>query len=198
MLEWIYENWDLLIVIVGVGGVLDAIAGYLPDRFVPYIGLVRRIVEILAGTRGGRVAMALIPLMLLVGCGTLGIGKPPSICDDLAPGDSVLCDLAARADINLEVLGDLIMVVNLRAIREGAYTAADAQRALQGIRDAVSVTNVLSAAELRALALRYISDFPELLLISRYIYVIDSPRILTARDRAMIISWCDQQLSLLF
>ena len=64
MLEWIYENWDLLIVIVGVGGVLDAIAGYLPDRFVPYIGLVRRIVEILAGTRGGRVAMALIPLML--------------------------------------------------------------------------------------------------------------------------------------
>ncbi|HLA02193.1 MAG TPA: hypothetical protein VJ019_05475 [Aestuariivirga sp.] len=197
MLEWIKENWELIIAIVGVGGVLDAIAGFLPDRFVPYIGLVRRIVDILARTPGGRANLALIALALLANCGTLGIGKPPSICDDLAPGNSVLCDLAARADINLEVMGDLIMVVNLRAIKEGAYTAADAQRALQGIRDAVSATNVLAAAELRALALRYISDFPELLLISRYIYVIDSPRILTARDRAMIISWCDQQLSLL-
>jgi len=44
----------------------------------------------------GAVFTGVLFLILLTNCARIGMEKPPSICDQLQPGDSVLCDYAVR------------------------------------------------------------------------------------------------------
>jgi hypothetical protein len=46
-MEWLKENLDLIAYLISAVGGLDVIAGYLPAKWVPYVGLIRRIVEAL-------------------------------------------------------------------------------------------------------------------------------------------------------
>jgi len=45
-INFVNENWP---VIVAGGVILDFIAGHLPDKYVPYVGLIKRVVK---GMRG--------------------------------------------------------------------------------------------------------------------------------------------------
>lgn len=46
------ENLDLTEIIaiaIAIGGLIDACAGYIPDKWMPYIGVIRRIVRRVLG-----------------------------------------------------------------------------------------------------------------------------------------------------
>lgn len=64
MLNWIQNNWEI---IIAVGGILlgaDGIAGILPDRWVGYIGVIRRLVpKIAAAVKSGGARSIIIGLV---------------------------------------------------------------------------------------------------------------------------------------
>jgi len=121
--------------------------------------------------------------------------KRESICNSIEPGDSVLCDIAAENDLHLETVGQLIMVANLRAIKEGAYTKEEAVEVLQEIKDVLIFQ--VSAQTLHNMAAQYVVDYPELLLLSPYVGELDTPRLLTDADRKLLTTWIDGQIDLL-
>ena len=138
---------------------------------------------------------ALCSFVMVAGCAWLGLQKPPSVCDDMAPGESVLCDLAGAYDLHLETVGDLFLVVNLRAIKQGAYTAQDAIDFFE--RAKVFAQAEVSPMDLRMLVLAYVQDFPELLLLSPYLAYMDTPEPITGADKKMLGWWVDYNLRLL-
>jgi hypothetical protein len=137
----------------------------------------------------------LLILSILVVFAVSGCGTMPSVCDKAPAGESVLCDLSKQHDLNLEQIGTLVMVLNLRAIKNGSYSAQEASFVLEDIRDSLRVPT--SAVDLKNLILAYVVDYPELILLSPYFSTLDTPRILTQRDRDMLTAWIDQQLALL-
>jgi len=129
-------------------------------------------------------------VIILAGCGTL-----PSVCDTTPTGDSVLCDLAQQHNRNLEQVGTLIMVLNLRSIKQGTYTAQEAAFVLSDIKGSIQAP--IPAVDLKNLILAYVSDYPELILLSPYFSTLNTPRVLTQKDRDMLTVWLDQQLAML-
>lgn len=188
MIEWISDNWGLLI---AISAAIDALAGFLPDKYLAYIGVIRRIVGVLKKTPK---AMILFLLVFIVSCGTMQ--QPPSICDNLQPGESVLCDLAKQAGVQLEFIGDVLMVVNLRAIKEGLYTASQARDAIQNVINTVALDGA-TTAQVRAIILENAAEYPELLLASRYLTLLDAPAILKPFDKNTVLGWCYEQLEII-
>jgi len=129
----------------------------------------------------------ILTLCLLVGCASWA--EIPSVCDNMEPGQSVLCDIAKRHDIRLETAGDLILVVNLRAIQAGAYSKEDALYVFGKIETALEAP--VTAADLRGLVLKYVKDYPELILLSPYLALVDVPEPVTDADREMLEWWID-------
>jgi hypothetical protein len=42
-ITWVIENYDTVALIVGGIAALDGVAGLIPNRILPYIGLIRRL-----------------------------------------------------------------------------------------------------------------------------------------------------------
>ena len=134
-------------------------------------------------------------VMMLSNCSTLGIQKPPSICDNMPAGESVLCDTANNNDIHLETVGNLVMVLNVDAIKNGVYSAGQAISVLGDIRAAIN--SGITAMGLKSIVIDYIDEYPELILLTPYFGYIDSPKILKSKDIEMLNSWIDQQIGYL-
>lgn len=135
----------------------------------------------------------LILIMLagfLAGC----MGQLPSVCDNQT--ESVLCDVAERYNVRLETVGDILMVVNLRAIKEGVYTKSQARGALLSMKEAYHAAN-FTATDLKALILEYVDEYPELILVVQYVGYFDMPDVLRVKDVEFLDSYIDQQLTLI-
>lgn len=139
-------------------------------------------------------ALKLVPLLIaipiIVGCA----GQLPSVCD--SKPDSVLCDIANRHGVRLETVGDIILVVNLRVIKQGVYTKHQAADALERMKMAYHAAN-FTAADLKALVLKYADDYPELILVMQYAGYFDAPTVLKSKDIEMLDWYVDQQLTYL-
>ena len=61
----INDYWPVL---VAIGVLADAISGYLPDKWVRYIGVIRRIVRMMGRGGGGALAVLLVGCLVLSGC----------------------------------------------------------------------------------------------------------------------------------
>jgi hypothetical protein len=134
-------------------------------------------------------------VMMLSNCSTLGIPKPPSVCDNMEQGQSVLCDTANNNDIHLETVGNLVMVLNVDAIKNDRYSAEQAISVLGDIRAAIN--SDITAMGLKSIIIDYIDEYPELILLTPYFGYLDSPEILKAKDIEMLNAWIDQQIGYL-
>lgn len=128
----------------------------------------------------------LICALALFSCQT-----PKSVCDNLT-GPSLLCSLSDKAGVRLETVGDLIMVVNLRAIKHGAYTAEAAANVLYAFKPFLEPG--MAASELKHLILSNAGEFPELILVTPYISLLETSDTLTVADIGMLEFWVDQQI----
>jgi hypothetical protein len=54
IVKFISDHWELITTIVISCGGMDAIAGFLPDKWLPYIGIIRRLF-IAAAKKGGAI-----------------------------------------------------------------------------------------------------------------------------------------------
>jgi hypothetical protein len=197
--DFVSNNWEwILIVVTSLGGV-DAIAGMLPDKLVPYVGIARRLLIALAKKGGTAIVWMVVGvgvLMTASGCASIGIMEPaPSVCDGLMAENSVLCGVAVRNGLNLETVGDFIMVGYLRLIHEGVLTKEGVASFFGDVRYALGYE--ISAADLKALVLEQADEYPELMLGLRYIGYLDTPEMLTSADKDMLVGWIDDQLKML-
>jgi hypothetical protein len=122
----------------------------------------------------------------------MGIKPPPSACDTITEGDSLLCDLATKNGVNLETVGTLIMVLNLRAIKQDAYTKQQALGVLQGFKNGISFN--MRGVDLMNLAMAYVDEYPELLLVAPYISYLDTDDFVKPKDVELLNAWLDNMV----
>lgn len=94
--NFIVAHWETLLGVLLLLLATDGVAGYLPDKWVPYVGAVKRIAQILL-TRFGKIAPVLLAAVMLSGCAGLksnledtgalpAIPPPPGLSSDGARG----------------------------------------------------------------------------------------------------------------
>lgn len=144
-----------------------------------------------------KILLTLIAICFLGACSHLPFPLGPSICDTVPQGDSVLCDITTKNDLHLEAIGDILMVANLRAIKGGTYTADEAKEVFEKFR--LAINTELSTAMLKDQVMRYVADYPELLLVSGYLNYLDSVsvQLLKPKDVELLNSWIDKQISMM-
>ena len=203
---------EMAVWVVFIGKLLAGLGGALAA-----FGLGHKIEKAGAGSQRGQVGMlslmvlGLLSIVLIVGCGVLGLPKPPSVCDAGSPkvaelaawvkaeydfevvdADSRLCAIAAANDLHLESLGDLFLVVDVEAIRAQAFTRDLAVKAYEEMIAWLLSTSVISTGGLRDAALRYTGSYPELRLAVPFIAYLpaDYTRLATTLDVALLVYHC--------
>ena len=138
--------------------------------------------------------------VLLIGCAAIGIKPPPSVCDNITPGESLLCDLAKKNDLHLETVGNILMLCNFAAIEEGTYKADEALAVLKRVRAAVAFQSsgaALVKIVMSALESRPMLAMAGIMVISPYLSYLDTPDIIKAKDQELLNIWLDQQIKIL-
>ena len=134
--------------------------------------------------------ISLIFVLLLVGCAT---GDMPSKCDIIAPGDSILCDMAQERGIRIEDVGNAFIVVNAIAIGEGLYTREEAISVCEGLSEVLDdpITYIAFHAALSDRLDRY----PGLLVVAMsYLNMFNLDIEMYAQDRALLVNWLDNRI----
>lgn len=134
-------------------------------------------------------------IALLANCAALKIQKPPSICEEFAPGESVLCDIALKYDLHLETVGNIILVADLRAIKQKAYTKRKALEVFDKFE--LALQEDITANRITQLAISYAYNYPELLLVMPYLNYLKVDTPITEKDKEMLIAWIDQNRTML-
>ena len=136
----------------------------------------------------------------LINCSTLGLTTPPSICDNMPAGESLLCDLAHKYDIHLETAGNILMFTNFDLIEQGVYSRQDALEMFGRLRQAAS--QKVTGSALVAIVRSAFNDKPNLamagvLIVSPYLGYLDVQSPIKDADSDMLVFWIDQQIGFL-
>jgi len=164
--NFIVAHWETLLGVLLMLLATDGIAGYLPDKWVPYIGAVKRIAQILL-TRFGKGVPVILAMLMLSGCvglkynleetaAPMAIPPPPGLSSDGARGIRVegAVLIGATGSISEETNtmtftdGDNPAGVSLATLAAGAgtddQTAAEVANTPAGSIAAVTVQNALN------------------------------------------------------
>lgn len=112
-LEAVKNNPEFSVVLAAF--LLDVGAGVIPDRFVPYIGLIRRVLREIMKRKESKMLL-IFALLFSIGCAHM---QPSSVCD--TDKQSLICEKIPQpehADIALQL-------VNVRALKNDQYTAQE-------------------------------------------------------------------------
>lgn len=127
-------------------------------------------------------------LGLWYGCSTL-----PSVCDDMAQGESVLCAIADKTGVHLETAGRLCAAVVWQDVKDGNHTVMEARNIVSHVRYAIGYDQTTN--DLYATLMGNVGDNPWFLAASPYIGLLPTPntelQFLTTRDRMLLNSWLD-------
>ena len=119
ILQFIDTYWPIFI---AAGIFLDAISGYVPDKYLPYIGLIRRLVGALRGKPGLKMWLLLFVLPAFIGCATTPTGS--GICDNVPEGQvSVICLLSDKIGATPEKVSAVLQIANVGLLQAEAYNA---------------------------------------------------------------------------
>lgn len=168
-MDWIIANWQLIVGALVVSGALDAAAGLIPDRYIPYVGIVRRFITALRDRKNlQRAVFCLVCALAAGGCAILdATGGPEGVCagptvyvdragavqtmDD--PMQTTLCRLDPYPSTSKLTL----FVVNDVALRKGAYTPEDVFVFTAKVRGYLSVP----AATTKTVSMAVLADIQE-------------------------------------
>lgn len=106
------------------------------------------------------------------------------ICDE-NEAPSYLCDIANKHGVELEDIGNKIIVANITAINEGYYDVEDALRVTIGVLEILE--NPISYLYFKAHLEAIFTKYPEMLYVVR-VYIEDfvNPRIMSNKDRMIL------------
>ncbi|MEN8134313.1 MAG: hypothetical protein ABFS18_02085 [Thermodesulfobacteriota bacterium] len=138
--------------------------------------------------------LALMVLGILGGCGLTG--QQASVCESIPAGDSYLCDIATKTGVQLETIGNSLIVANRAAILKGSYTADQASTVLLDIRngldDPISYLFVQEAIQKAA------AKHPGLFVVAGiYLKRFSNEQLISNVDANLLRSWLDRQIAML-
>lgn len=143
--------------------------------------------------------------VLLSGCAGMGplknVPPPPSICDNTQPEDSLLCALAHKYGVRLEDVGNIMVLFNVAAIEQNAYSAAQSRQFFNNLRTVLAADGI-TGQNIMVYVLRSLKGSPALvaagiLVVSPYIQYLDTQEVFTATDKTWLNKWIDDQLALI-
>lgn len=111
--------------LIAAGAFLDVVAGYLPDRWVPYIGFVRRIIRRLSVSLQRSktthiIALIALPTLVMAGC---SFSTGPTAYTQEAYPASILVDQMTKQGIHPEQTAARIWRFVRAEIRTGVFTS---------------------------------------------------------------------------
>lgn len=187
MMEWIAENKEVVAVLTPVA--LDLIAGVIPDRYIPYIGMLRRALRAISKRKKGASVFVLIVVLLAAGC-ALTKKDRSEVCPKDA--DSVICESIpdpGRADI-------LLQLANVRLLKEDQYNAEQALDFLTQCEKLIDETETYQDVA-RQLS-RHLNEYKlEILILSGYIDTLDVDLPVSEYDRELLRAHIDRQKQLI-
>lgn len=119
-----------------------------------------------------------------------------SVCDDLKGQKSYLCETAEISGIQLEDIGNLLMIANIAAIESRAYSKEDAKEVFQTLHEMISRSP--SYSYIRKEMLKRFNKYPGLFIIANsYMMKMDRPQMITNADKALLLAWLEEQIIIL-
>lgn len=195
MIRWVVDNWQIITGALVACGAVDAAAGFIPDRYIPYIGIVRRFIHILIETTGRKtmkkvimfLPLFLIPLMLFTSCqGVQNLKSAVGPADGVCVGPVKYVDRAGQvqtmSDPSTTTLCMLdpyptsskltLFTVNDVALRKKAYTPDDVFKFTKKARGYLNAPNATVQSVVKEVLLD-IKPVPELIIAGS---MLDDPR----------------------
>lgn len=135
--------------------------------------------------------LSMLLVLLLSGCAGLNFGGGPSVCDNVPPEDSLICQKIPKP----ETVDVLLQLANLEGIKYDAYTAAQAEEFI------TKCINFLETVEdwddLITWITLQMEDVPaEIIILSRWAPQFASGGVLLPMDRQMLLYHLNNQLQI--
>lgn len=119
-------------ILLAVGGLIDAISGFLPDKWVNYIGIIRRI---LRGFKNKKICVLFCCMTIaLASCTFL----TPKVrwCNQIPEGEySIICEIAHAVNTEPEEIALSLKLANIAGLSIPLYTARQADNFFVDIQD---------------------------------------------------------------
>ncbi len=202
------SDYGLLIAgIVGAGGLLDLIAGYVPDKYLPYIGFLRRIIKRLTNidSTTKKLIAVIIPAAMLISCAGIQTSK---FCTSIPEGEySVICEISIKVGTTPETVGTVIKVADLVLLDE-THTAQQAYDFIEGLKSAALNTKAAGSTSYLTVVTYFAARYVELpakvqaaIVIIKDFYITNDPILqvkrLSAYDWKIILDSLQEQQEVL-
>jgi len=175
----------------GAGAFL-AVANYLKQSPLP-AGAVGQS----GSARVGLLALIVfcVAAILAVGCAG-GVQPTISVCDDPERGPSFICEKFRDVGVRVEDADLILQMVNLRLIKEDVYSKEQVLKFLD-ICEAWLTEGSISYRSFGARAIEMAGDYPELIVLSRYVGMLNSTKFISLFDRQLLLAHIEHQRELL-
>ena len=136
------------------------------------------------------IVLALGLFLVFTSCAMLSSG--PSVCEDIQT-PSLLCKMADDRGVNLEAIGNALIIANAIAIGEGLYTKAQARDVLIELRGILD--NPVSYLFFKQGLKRYIDKYPGLLIVATaYIDRFNMDQVMYPADQELLAGFLAAQI----
>lgn len=186
LIEAITNNPEIFAILLAI--VADFGAGALPDRYIPYIGILRRVIKMIMKNKGAKMSLILVLLVSVMGCAHM---EKSSVCD--TEQESLICDKIPQPE-NADIL---LQLANVQMLKEEAYSAEDALNFLDMCESFLSEETVTYAGMVRWLSTKMEDYSLEIFVLSGYVETLQIPQTLTDFDRNLLLSHIEHQRNLI-
>lgn len=155
---------------------IEAGAGYIPDRYFKYIGVIRRIINLILKNK--KTAPVLLLPLFLISCASM---QPSQICETDQP--SVICKELQQP----EHTDILLQLANVRMLKNDVYSG---QQALEFLDFCTEIVNGSSTyLDLTQYVSRIAQEYQlEVIVLSTYINNLSVDLPITEYDRNLLLA----------
>ena len=191
--NWAIDNWQYIAGALVASGIIDVVMGLIPDRYLPYIGFVRRLIKALGQKRspGKLPIISILAMMLFISCGMNASSngyQPEGICQGptqyfdrngalltmVDPAFTTLC----RIDPYPTATKITLFAVNDLALHKKAYTPEDVLAFTENVRGYLKAPGA-TVQSVVSLVITDIKKIPELFIAGNMLtdprYRVDLP-----------------------
>ena len=137
-------------------------------------------------------------VVALIGCQG-ALQQPPSVCDSIQPGESVICDMSQKIGQKPETVAGILKLANIGGLSADLYTAQQADKFLGDIIEALNLYGPtgITYADAVTWVLGMMANLPPevqaLFIVLDDYLVISSGKMLTQIDINMLVSHLQEQ-----
>lgn len=185
LMEAVKNNPEIVVVIIAI--IADFGAGVIPDHYLKYVGVIRRIAQKIMRNKG-KASLVLAVLLLSVGCAHM---QPSSVCD--TEQESLICENIPQPE-NADIL---LQLANARLLKSETYSAEEALNFLDMCESFLTKDAVSYEGLAQWLVTKMDEYSLEVFVLSGYVSTIRSPQMISDYDRQLLLKHIEHQRNLI-